>query len=366
MTAGTLSGSETDRSSGPLELSVVIVTYNEQDRISACIESVIAASCDLAEFEVILVDSNSTDRTVEIASAYPITILQIPDDELTTPGAGRYVGTQAARGELVLFVDGDMIVERDWLARALAIMQNEQDSAMQAEQESAMQAELGVAASGEQGVGPVAAIDGHLNEPAPSGSITTVDSVRGVALYRREILQSVSGFDPSLESLEDIHLGFELTVAGYRLLRLPAVAASHPSRSSVTEPIRRWRQGYMVGTGQAIRKSVHSPALLGRHLFRLRHRLGLLAWLCVGAATALTPLLFAFWLGLSVLASGVLVTKLGVRGGMRFLLGKLLGIVGLIRGVFVSPQPPAAFPLERVETCQLGPVQPSTSAVRSD
>lgn len=386
MTAGTLSGSGTDiRSSTQLELSVVIVTYNEQDRIRACIESVVAAARELAEFEVILVDSNSTDRTVDIASEYPITIFQIPDDELTTPGAGRYVGTQAARGELVLFVDGDMVLERDWLARAMSLMRSERPgvthsgrqntgqhrdttlpeqtngSPAQTEQLAVTQADSEPLESA-----PIAAVDGQLNEPAASGSITTVDSVRGVALYRREILQSVSGFDPYLQSLEDVHLGFELTEAGYRLLRLPEVAATHPKRPSVSEPLRRWRQGYMIGTGQTVRKSLHSPGLLGKHLYRLRHRLAILVWLCVGLGTLLVSSAFLLWLGLSAVAFGVIVTKLGFRAAVGWVVGKLVGIAGLLVGLFVSPQPPEAFPLEQVETLQLGPVQPQTPPVRSD
>lgn len=320
---------ESRRPGDRLALSVVIVTYNEEDRIRECIESVISAGRGLADFEVILVDSNSTDRTVDVAAEYPITLLRIPDDELTTPGAGRYVGTDDARGELVLFVDGDMTIEREWLARALTVLCSRED---------------------------VAAVDGHLNAPSSAETITEVDAVRGVALYKREALQSVGGFDPSLRSLEDIHLGYELTAAGYTLLRLPEMAAIHPSRESVFEPLRRWQCGYAIGPGQAIRKSARSRHLLAKHLYRIRHRLGLVAWLCAGVGALVFSSLFLFWLGLSAVAGGVLGAKLGVRGGVGFLATKLLGVVGLVKGLFVPPQPHTAFPLEVVERLQQGTV----------
>ncbi len=305
-------------------LSVVIVTHNEENRIRECIESVVSSCRGLVDFEIILVDSNSTDRTVDIAREYPITIFRIPDDELTTPGAGRYVGTQATNRELMLFVDGDMILQRRWLERALESIQ--QDG--------------------------VAAVDGQLNSPAALGDVSEVDAVRGVALYKREPLLAVGGFDPHLQSLEDIHLGFELQAAGYTLCRLPEMAASHPPRQPISEPIRRWRCGYMTGIGQALRKSLWSPVLLIKHLSRMRYRIGLLVWLCFGLATLSVFSAFLLWVGLSFVAGAILVSKLGFKDGVSFLFGKLIGIVGLVWGLFTPFKPAESFPLQTVETLQ--------------
>lgn len=55
---------------GRLPVSVIITTYNEEINIVDCIESVLWAD------EILLVDSQSTDRTVEFASCYPVKILQ--------------------------------------------------------------------------------------------------------------------------------------------------------------------------------------------------------------------------------------------------------------------------------------------------
>jgi glycosyltransferase involved in cell wall biosynthesis len=319
---------ETDRSTAP-QLSVVVVTYNEAERVSDCLASVFAACQGRWDFEVVLVDSNSTDDTVELAAEYPVAILQIQDDDLTTPGAGRYVGTQVARGDRVLFVDGDMIIEREWLRRALATLSDEPN---------------------------VAAVDGHLDGGDASGTVRAVDAVRGVALYRRGPLESVGGFHPYLPAVEDIHLGFELTEAGYRLMRLPEVAADHPSRATFTEPLRRWRQGYTGGSGRAVRSSLGSPRLVAKHLHRIRHRLMLLAWLVAGLGALASPW-FAFpWLAGSVLATGVLVRKLGVVGAVRTLVFKLLGLVGFVRGLADPIPPRSAFPLDAVAVIQRGRV----------
>ncbi|MEM8637319.1 MAG: glycosyltransferase family 2 protein [Cyanobacteria bacterium P01_G01_bin.54] len=52
-------------------LSVYILTYNEETEIAACLESVVGL-CE----DVIIVDSYSSDRTVEIAQQYPVQIFQ--------------------------------------------------------------------------------------------------------------------------------------------------------------------------------------------------------------------------------------------------------------------------------------------------
>ncbi|WP_324760536.1 glycosyltransferase [Haloarcula montana] len=320
-------------------VSVVIVTYNEEERIRDCIESVLAATHGLVDAEIVLVDSNSTDRTVDIAAEYPVTIVRIPDDELTTPGAGRYIGTATTDGDPILFVDGDMVIKRPWLERALSTLAGRAD---------------------------IGAVDGYLDTPPSETTAIEVDAVRGVSLYSRDALRSVGGFDPYLRSLEDIHLGYQLTGAGYTLVRLPEVAAEHTSRNSLSEPFRRLKRGYTVGSGQALRRSIGSKRLLKKHLGRIRYRLALAAWLCVGVGAVLFRPAFGLWLLLSVLASGVLVHERGLKGGAGFLIGKLFGLVGVVGGMVGAPERPESFPTERVETVQQGPIVPAATAPVDD
>ncbi|AWB28310.1 glycosyltransferase [Halococcoides cellulosivorans] len=306
------------------DLSVVIVTYDEGERIATCLDAVLAATRD-RDAEIVLVDSNSTDDTVERAAAFPIAIYRITDDRVTTPGAGRFVGTQVTRGDRVLFVDGDMAIRSDWLDRALAVLDTHPD---------------------------VAGVDGQLNTPAASDSVEPVDSVRGVALYRRSALDRVGGFDPFLRSVEDIHLGFELRAAGYRCCRLPEVAAEHPERRGLSEPLRRWRRGYAVGPGQALRRSLFDPGLLAQHLARMRYRLALGVWAALGVATLAVPGATTLWILLSALALAGLAIARGPREAIQLLVSKGLGLVGVARGLAIDVRPRSEFPMRAVECVQ--------------
>ncbi len=317
-----------DTSGPPVELSVVVVTYNEEDRIRSCLESILSSCSDFKTCEIILIDSNSSDRTVDIAAEYPITLAQIPDDRLTTPSAGRYVGTKFANAPAILFVDGDMILNEDWLEEAFALLEEPE----------------------------IAGVDGQLNEPREDGNIVETDAVRGVALYDAEILQEVGGFDPYLQSMEDIHLGYTIRDAGYTLLRLPSVAGYHPTRPTVTEPLRRWKRGYMIGTGQVIRKSLDNPRLLIQYCSRLRYMLIVIIWLVIGLGSMLAIPLFLTWSLISLVGVGLVATKLGLRETFGFFFGKIIGTTGFIRGLLAPPKDPQLYPLSRVRIIKSGEI----------
>ena len=56
-------------------LSVVIIARNEEAYIAQCVEAVLVATASLQACDIVLVDSHSDDRTVAIASTYPIRIV---------------------------------------------------------------------------------------------------------------------------------------------------------------------------------------------------------------------------------------------------------------------------------------------------
>ena len=91
-------------------LSVIIVTKNEERNISRCIKSVLSYTRNIEYVEIILVDSCSTDSTVEIAKQYPIDIIQLGKDWPHSPSAGRFTGVNNTSGKYVLIIDGDKSV----------------------------------------------------------------------------------------------------------------------------------------------------------------------------------------------------------------------------------------------------------------
>ena len=102
-------------------VSVIITGKNEKDTIEGCIMSVLNQS--YPKFEVIYIDSNSTDGTFEIAKELQTSLrdhkhckryLPISVDS-NSPGCGRNCGVGFAQGEIIAFVDADCTPERGWL-----------------------------------------------------------------------------------------------------------------------------------------------------------------------------------------------------------------------------------------------------------
>ena len=98
---------------GRLPISVIITTFNEEVNVAECVESVIWAD------EILLVDSYSTDATVEIARRYPIEILQ---REYFGSAAQKNWALDRVKHEWVLIVDADERVPEPLAREILGVL----------------------------------------------------------------------------------------------------------------------------------------------------------------------------------------------------------------------------------------------------
>ncbi|MBP9748977.1 glycosyltransferase [Patescibacteria group bacterium] len=94
-------------------LSVVIPTYNEEDFLPALLASLARQS--VRDVEIIVADAQSTDKTRAIAKKHGCTVV-----EGGLPAVGRNNGAAVAHGELLLFLDADVLLPgEDFLAGVL-------------------------------------------------------------------------------------------------------------------------------------------------------------------------------------------------------------------------------------------------------
>ena len=102
-----------DQSSQRPDISVVIPTYNEQDRIGNCLRSIFDQDTDYS-FEVIVVDS-SKDRTPEIVQREFPQVNLIHLEQQTFAAEARNIGIEKASGTIVAFIDADCVADANWL-----------------------------------------------------------------------------------------------------------------------------------------------------------------------------------------------------------------------------------------------------------
>lgn len=89
-------------------LSIVIPTYNEEEYLPQLLESIRRQS--FRDYEIIVADANSTDRTREIAEEYGCVVV-----DGGMPAVGRNNGAKVAKGEYILFLDSDLQLTDEYL-----------------------------------------------------------------------------------------------------------------------------------------------------------------------------------------------------------------------------------------------------------
>ena len=195
-----------------IETSFIIPAFNAERSIKDCLDSIYAQVVSPESFEVILVDNNSKDQTIVIASRFPF--LQIIKEPRQGRSYARNTGAREARGKFLAFVDSDVVLEKTWLKEHLDLWRD--------------------GFGGQQGAIIPAQTDGQesLNryryravKESTAGSFVLLSlnfpespMINSAAcFYTKEAFEKVGGFDPFLIRHEDIDLSKRVFLAGYHL-----------------------------------------------------------------------------------------------------------------------------------------------------
>jgi len=98
-----------------LEVSVTIPVYNSERTLKQCLNSVLNQT--YSNYEIILIDNNSTDNTKQIIKEFQEKNKKIKYvfEHHRTRGAARNAGVRAAKGEIIVMTDADCIVPKNWI-----------------------------------------------------------------------------------------------------------------------------------------------------------------------------------------------------------------------------------------------------------
>jgi glycosyltransferase involved in cell wall biosynthesis len=319
-------------------VSIVIKALNEERHIAAAIESALAA-IDEVGGEVILADSASTDRTVEIAQRYPIKIVRLNDVSDRSCGAGAQLGYQHSSGRYVYLLDGDMTLRTGFLPAAIRRLE-----------ENATVAGVGgmiiESTSGNREFAQRASRDEPDRRP---GTVTRLDCG---GLYRRSAIEAMGYFtDRNVHGGEEGELGARLRIVGWTLERIDVPAVDHRGHAGNAYALllRRITSRIGWGTGETVR------AALGRGYLRLlieNNGTFKLVVLVFGwwASLLATPLVMLSW-SLALLAMAALtafpVLAMAVRwrslnAGLYSVLAWNTYAICFLPGFLRSRVPPAA------------------------
>lgn len=193
-------------------LSFIIPTYNEAKYIARSIRSIQANVTGRYDYEIIVVDNASTDNTAEIAKSLGVTVLHKPYK--FTISAVRNAGVSASKGDVLIFVDGDVYLHHTWIEQAPPILER-------VSRERWM-------------VGSVYAVDPEASWIAHAwfqpwfDKQTQVTFINGGhLLVSRKIFDEIGGFDESFETGEDHEICERAKRHGVVVENLPQLISVH-------------------------------------------------------------------------------------------------------------------------------------------
>lgn len=94
-------------------ISVIIPTYNSEKTIEKCIRALLNQSYPKNEYEIIVVDDGSTDRTADVIPKFKR--VKLIEQKHRGPAVARNLGVKNSKGQIILFTDADCIPDKKWI-----------------------------------------------------------------------------------------------------------------------------------------------------------------------------------------------------------------------------------------------------------
>ncbi|MFW6120331.1 MAG: glycosyltransferase [Petrotogales bacterium] len=301
-----------------MDVSIVIPTKNNADILERCLKSIQNLDYPQDQLEVIIVDGNSTDGTVEIAKKYGCRVIF---EDKGTISYARDIGVRNANGRFIAFTDADCAVGRNWIKELIKHFDGD------------------VAAVGGPNITPkddtdfakcVGLVLSFLSKPGSRYGLTE-EGVMEIyhnptcnVMYRKEVLNEVGGFNYDLVTVDDEELDYRISEKGYRILYTSSARVDHYRRPTWRK-FFRMAYNYGLGRMQAIK--------LHRDMGRWFHYTPSLLILLIVVLLALSVYtIFSLWVALGLLVfGGVGISMMSMQCLKdNFNIKKFLTIFGLI------------------------------------
>jgi cellulose synthase/poly-beta-1,6-N-acetylglucosamine synthase-like glycosyltransferase len=230
------------------EVSIVVPVRNGADTIADCVDSLLALDYPSDDFEVLVVDNDSTDGTPAVLGQYGDRVRLLHEPSRGRSQA-RNTGVRHARGDVIVFTDADCRVDRNWLTEIVPAVRDE-DAGLVGGRVLAVQPSNYVSRFGEKI---------HDHERA----ITTAAApyvITANCAARKSTLDAIGGFDPALPRAQDADISFRLVGAGYRLVFLEGAVVYHRNERTLRGLMRK---GFQHGFA-AVRLFETHPSLVKR------------------------------------------------------------------------------------------------------
>lgn len=225
--------SEIDRRNGPLLVSVVVVNHNRISLLKDCLHSLLSQTYPY--LELLVVDNGSSDESCQfVASLADDGVQLISLEENKGFGGGCNVGIKHSRGELVALLNNDAVAAPDWieaLVKAMALPRIGMCASKILFSDSEVIDKAGhlIYFDGQnRGRGT-----GEIDRGQYDESEESIFPDGCAALYRREMLEELDGFDEEFFAYaDDADLGLRGRLLGWQCVYVPEAVVLHRHSST--------------------------------------------------------------------------------------------------------------------------------------
>lgn len=218
-----------------MKISVIVPAYNAEKYIGQCIKALLNQSYRREDYEVIVVDDGSTDKTADIIKDYPLRYIYQKNQG---PAAARNNGVKEAKGDIILFTDSDCIATPNWIEEMVRPFKSSDIAAVKG---AYLTNQKGVIARLAQ-----VEFEERFEMLKKAESIDMVDTYS--AGFRRDIFLQMGGFDTSfpVANNEDTDLSYRMSKQGFKMVFNPDAIVyhlKHPDSIIKYARLKFWR-GY--------------------------------------------------------------------------------------------------------------------------
>ncbi|MGJ0300966.1 glycosyltransferase family 2 protein [Aliarcobacter cryaerophilus] len=219
-----------------MKISIIIPTYNAESYLPPLLENIKNQS--IKEYELIIIDSSSKDKTVEIAKKFTENVIVIPQNEFDHGGT-RAKAAQIAKGEIVVFLTQDALPYDDYaIENIIKVFEDEKVGAAYGKQLSYEDTNLFGKHLREFNYGDIALI--RTKDDIKKYGIKTAQLSNSFAAYRKSVLMETGNFKDGLILGEDVYTGAKMILAGYSLVYISEAKVYHSHSYTVWEEFKRY------------------------------------------------------------------------------------------------------------------------------
>ncbi|MFQ5707308.1 MAG: glycosyltransferase [bacterium] len=217
-------------------ISVIVLTYNDFAEISGCIQNIISQKCSF-NYEIIVIDSNSSDGTAEIVQDYPVKFISIHPHQFHHAITRNFAAT-IANGDIIIYMNGHTIpCNSTWIANIEREFRDPEVAIVYGKQIPAEDASIERIFTLKQMYGDKRIVKTKKDIHRLGYSLYQISTVN--AAIRRSILLKIP-FPPSVPVFEDVALAKEIIDHGYRIIYSPDAAVFHSDEYTIANHFKRY------------------------------------------------------------------------------------------------------------------------------